>query len=46
VTVTDRPIVLVVDDEAPVRFTLRAILEDEDICVVEAGDGEAALAVL
>lgn len=41
--------VLVVDDEAAVRFTLRAILEDDGmppIEVVEAEDGLAALEVL
>ncbi|MDY0001934.1 MAG: sigma-54 dependent transcriptional regulator [Polyangia bacterium] len=36
--------VLVVDDEAPLRYTLRAILEeDEGIEVLEAEDGAAAL---
>ncbi len=35
--------VLVVDDEPAVRFTLRAILEDDGIEVVEASDGVAAL---
>ena len=38
--------VLVVDDDAGVRFTLRGILEDEGVEVVEAGDGRAALARL
>lgn len=38
--------VLVVDDEAAVRFTLRAILEDEGIQVEEAKDGLAAVARL
>jgi len=37
------PCVLVVDDEPAVRFTLRAILEDEGVSVEEAGDGLAAL---
>ncbi len=38
-----KPTVLVVDDEKAVRFTLRAILEEEDLQVEEAGDGLAAL---
>ncbi len=38
-----KPTVLVVDDEAPVRYTLRSILEDEQLEVVEAADGVAAL---
>jgi two-component system response regulator HydG len=37
------PLVLVVDDEAPVRFTLRAILEDAGLAVEEASDGAEAL---
>jgi two-component system response regulator HydG len=36
--------VLIVDDEASVRFTLRAILEAEGLEVVEAVDGEDGLA--
>jgi len=40
------PTVLVVDDEPAVRFTLRAILEDEGIAVLEAGDGQRALELL
>jgi len=38
-----KPTVLVVDDERAVRFTLRAILEEEEICVEEAADGLEAL---
>ncbi|MCA9706230.1 MAG: sigma-54-dependent Fis family transcriptional regulator, partial [Myxococcales bacterium] len=38
--------ILVVDDEPRVRFTLRAILEDEGLQVLEAEDGEQALASL
>jgi two-component system response regulator HydG len=38
--------VLVVDDEPALRYTLRAILEDEGIAVAEAADGRAALALL
>ena len=40
------PTVLVVDDEAPVRYTLRAILEEESIAVLEAEDGMAALEII
>ena len=40
------PAVLVVDDEPRVRFTLRAILEDEGFEVLEAEDGAQALACL
>jgi two-component system response regulator HydG len=36
--------VLIVDDEAPLRYTLRAILEEEpDVTVIEAADGAEAL---
>ncbi len=38
-----KPCVLVVDDEAALRYTLRAILEDEELDVAEAADGLAAL---
>ena len=41
-----KPTVLVVDDEAAVRYTLRAILEEEHIDVVEAADGLAALELI
>ncbi|MBU1430502.1 sigma-54 dependent transcriptional regulator [Myxococcota bacterium] len=37
------PCVLVVDDEPALRFTLRALLEEEGWAVEEAADGEAAL---
>jgi len=37
------PVLLVVDDEASIRRTLREILEYEDIAVEEAEDGEQAL---
>ncbi len=40
------PVALVVDDEAPIRYTLRAILEDEHLDVLEAADGQAALDLL
>lgn len=38
--------VLLVDDEAIVRRTLRAGLESQDYEVIEAGNGQAALALL
>ncbi|HSN13140.1 MAG TPA: response regulator, partial [Anaeromyxobacteraceae bacterium] len=38
--------VLVVDDDAGVRYTLREILESEGLAVDEAGDGEEALRAL
>jgi two-component system response regulator HydG len=38
--------VLVVDDDAVGRYTLRGVLEDEGLAVEEAPDGEAALARL
>jgi two-component system response regulator HydG len=41
-----KPTVLVVDDEAAVRYTLRAILEEEELDVVEAADGLAALEII
>ncbi len=38
--------VLVVDDDAGVRFTLKGLLEDEGLQVLEARDGEEALSLL
>lgn len=38
--------VLIVDDDAAIRQTLRAALEDEDYSVLEAGNGLAALGIL
>lgn len=38
--------VLIVDDEAPIRFAIREILEDRGHDVIEAASGEAALARL
>ncbi|MCI0571677.1 MAG: response regulator, partial [Myxococcaceae bacterium] len=35
--------VLVADDDAGVRYTLRGMLEDEGLLVEEVGDGQAAL---
>ncbi len=35
--------ILIADDDAGVRFTLRGLLEDEGLTVVEAEDGEQAL---
>lgn len=43
---TPTPRVLVVDDETGVRYTLRAILEDESFEVVEAATGKEALDAL
>jgi len=40
----DRPLVLVVDDAPEVRLLARSILEARGFDVIEAGDGEAALA--
>ncbi len=40
------PLILVVDDDAGVRFTLRGLFEDEGLRVVEAVDGEDALTKL
>jgi two-component system, NtrC family, response regulator HydG len=40
----NQPIILAVDDEAAHRLMLRAHLEDAGYQVLEAGDGEAALA--
>ena len=40
------PKVLVVDDEKAVRYTLRAILEEEDIDVLEAENGLQALELI
>jgi DNA-binding response OmpR family regulator len=39
----DRPRVLVVDDDASVRRSVRWILEDEGLAVESAGDGREAL---
>jgi CheY-like chemotaxis protein len=39
----ERSIVLVVDDEEPLRRVLRRALESERCTILEAGDGEAAL---
>jgi two-component system nitrogen regulation response regulator NtrX len=43
---TDSAAVLIVDDEEAIRYSLRGILEDEGFSVLEAKDGESALAVL
>jgi len=41
-----KPVILVVDDDAGVRYTLREILESADMQVEEAEDGSVALAWL
>jgi two-component system nitrogen regulation response regulator NtrX len=41
-----RATVLIVDDEAGIRFSLRGILEDEGFAVLEAESGEAGLEAL
>jgi two-component system, NtrC family, response regulator HydG len=41
-----RPVVLVVDDDAGVRFTLAEVLLEADVEVLEAADGRAALAIV
>lgn len=38
--------VLIIDDEEPIRFSLRGILEDEGYDVLEAGTAEEGLAVV
>ncbi|MBF0183994.1 MAG: sigma-54-dependent Fis family transcriptional regulator [Magnetococcales bacterium] len=38
--------ILIVDDEEPIRTSLRGILEDEQYTVLEASSGEAALELL
>ncbi|HAX25934.1 MAG TPA: DNA-binding response regulator, partial [Chloroflexi bacterium] len=40
------PVVLVVDDEAPIREVIRRYLVAEGYQVVEAADGEAVMAAL
>ena len=40
------PRILVVDDDDGVRYTLRSVLEDAGLDVVEASDGVEALAQL
>lgn len=42
----DRPVVLVVDDNAPTRILIREFLLDRDVDSVEARDGEQAIALL
>ena len=45
-TPTKSTAVLVIDDDADTRATLRLPLEDEGYAVIEAADGDGALAVL
>ncbi|UCG39365.1 MAG: sigma-54-dependent Fis family transcriptional regulator [bacterium] len=41
-----RALILIVDDEQRVRDSVRTILEDEDYSVIEAADGQMALAMV
>jgi two-component system response regulator HydG len=41
-----KPLVLVVDDDAGVRYTLGEVLREADVDVIDADDGVAALALL
>ncbi|MBF0134019.1 MAG: sigma-54-dependent Fis family transcriptional regulator [Magnetococcales bacterium] len=41
-----RHTVLIVDDEQPIRISLKGILEDEDYLVLEAASGEQALEMI
>ena len=43
--VSERPVVLVAEDDASVRMTLEFVLQDEGFAVLVAGDGEQALAM-
>lgn len=43
---TDRPLVLVVDDDPDARDTVAVMLESDDISVIKASTGEAALYVV
>jgi CheY-like chemotaxis protein len=45
-TAPPHPLVLLVDDDAPLRETLALVLEDAGYRVVQATDGRAALALL
>lgn len=38
--------ILIVDDDPAIRFLLRTILENEGYIILEAGNGEAALAAI
>lgn len=38
--------ILIVDDDPSIRFMLRTILENEGYTILEAGNGEAALAAI
>jgi DNA-binding NtrC family response regulator len=42
----DYPVVMVVDDEAPVRTSIAALLDLEGYAVVEASDGEEAIRIM
>ena len=38
--------ILIADDEAPMRMVMRALLEDGDYEVLEAGDGNEAIRIV
>jgi two-component system response regulator HydG len=42
----ERPVVVLADDDPGVRFTLAEVLDELDVEVLEAGDGEAAWALI
>src|SRR5687767_1363869 len=44
-SVSERPVVLVAEDDPSVRLTLEFVLQDEGFSVLVAGDGEQALAM-
>lgn len=41
-----RPTILLVDDEPAIRSSVKRILRNEELCFLEAGDGQDALSVL
>lgn len=41
-----RPTILIVEDEARIREVIALLLEEEEYCVLQAGDGQTALSML